>query len=518
MLVYGDHSEIVDPRERLQKIAEQLGAVTGMPAGLERHSELVHCLICAGQLLQGVADADAPIEQISAFVDRLAEALVRSSDSGFAGVEDLPAVPAAKLPRWVELRQPEGFAFYAVYPEAYIEAARKLSLAGPPRVIGIRSIGTTLAAVVAAALKAPRPTTVRPFGDPFARRIDLPCDLIEDHAHYVIVDEGPGLSGSSFGSVADWLEDRGVPLERIAFLPSHDGDLGPEASARHRERWIRARRIAAEFDPSFLAETFGALERYSRGDRLKYLASRGGQRVLLKFAGLGRTGELKLQMARALHAAGLTPEPLGLVHGFLVERWCEDARPLRDDDKPVEEIGRYIGTRARLFPADGASGASIEELLTMCRRNISLALGESAARPLNGWNPGSLEARVRTDNKLDREKWLRTADGRLLKADALDHHCGHDLVGCQDLAWDIAGASIEFNLGPDECRRLIRTSERASGRKVDRGLLGFYLIGYSAFRVGQAILATQPAERYLAALDHLLQHDRRATPLDSLVG
>jgi hypothetical protein len=29
---------------------------------------------------------------------------------------------------------------------------------------------------------------------------------------------------------------------------------------------------------------------------------------------------------------------------------------------------------------------------------------------------------------------------RLLKTDALDYHAGHDPIGCQDIAWDIAGA------------------------------------------------------------------------------
>jgi hypothetical protein len=523
MLVYGDHIETVDPRERLESIAAQLDAATAM-AGLERHAKLVGALIEAGQLLQGIADAGAPADEVSAFVDRLAQAVVRSCDSGFGDVGDLPRVPAAKLASWVELRLPEGFAFYAVYPEAYIAAARKLSLSGPPRVVGIRSIGTTLAALVAAALRAPPPITVRPFGEPFARQVELPPELIDEHAHYVIVDEGPGLSGSSFGSVADWLEDRGVPLERIAFLPSHGGDPGPEAGARHRNRWSRAQRVAAKFDVHFLAQTFGPLEQFSTGqpwERLKFLASRGGTRVLLKFAGLGRIGERKLELARALHASGFTPEPLGLVHGFLVERWCEGARPLDGRDKPVEEVGRYIGARTRLFPAGAASGASIHELLTMCRRNISLSLGEAAARPVDRWDAAHLAprtARVRTDNKLDRNEWLRTAGGRLLKTDALDHHCAHDLIGCQDIAWDVAGAIVEFELDADERRRLIDTAQRASGRPVDRDLLDFYLVAYSAFRLGRAALSGEAAGGYVTQLHHLLQHDCCATPQDSWVG
>jgi hypothetical protein len=493
MLVYGDHSERADPRERLDRIAAQLGALPAQPAGIERHARLVGVLIEAGQLLQGVADADVPSEQLNLFVHRLARAVVRSYDSSFADAGELPSPPAMDLPRWVELRLPEGFAFYAVYPEAYIRAARQLRLSGPPRVIGIRSIGTTLGACVAAALGAPPQITVRPFGDPFARRVDPSRELLQDDAHYIIVDEGPGLSGSSFGSVADWLQDCGVPLGRIAFVPSHGGDLGREASAAHRERWGRAQRVAAEFDAQFLTDRFGWLEPFSTGhpwERLKYLATANGDRVLLKFAGLGAIGEAKLHMARALHAAGLTAEPLGLVHGFVIERWHEDARPLANDETPIGEIGRYIGARAKLFPAHEASGASIAELLTMCRRNVSIAFGENAVRALDRWNPAELSSRVRrirTDNKLDRCEWLRLRDGRLLKTDALDHHQGHDLIGCQDAAWDVAGATVEFELDDHETAELVAATDQS----VDPELLGFYRLAYCAFRLGAADLAAR---------------------------
>src|SRR5206468_2915993 len=137
----------------------------------------------------------------------------------------------------------------------------------------------------------------------------------------------------------------------------------------------------------------------------------GGEKLLLKFAGLGSIGERKLGMARALRAAGLTPEPLGLVHGFLVERWCE-GQHLRGNEKPIAELARYMATRARLFPANADSGAALQQLLEMSRRNTALAIGDAAARSLNHFVP-RLDAlsrrvvRVRTDNRLDRHEWLR---------------------------------------------------------------------------------------------------------------
>lgn len=509
MLVYGDHCERTDASERLVEIGERLDAVRAMPSGIERHAQLVAALIEAGRVQQGIADAAGDDAPVGEFVAGLARAIVQSWDSAFGQVGELPTLPLVAT-QSVDLRLPEGFAFYALYPEAYAEAARKLRLRAAPRVIGIRSIGTTLGAIVAAALDAPRATTVRPFGDPFARQVELPNDLTDDDAHFVIVDEGPGLSGSSFGCVADELQRRGVPLERIAFLPSHAGELGPEASEEHRDRWSKAQRVAAQFKPIFLEERFGPLESFSTGhpfESLKFLGTHEGSRVLLKFAGLGATGERKLAMARALHAARLTVEPLALVHGFLVERWCGEARALRADEKPVEQIGRYIGARARMFPAEDANGASIGDLIEMCRRNIELAFGQPAT--LARWSEQALSRamrRVRTDNKLDRGEWLRSPDGRLLKYDALDHHQAHDLIGCQDAAWDIAGAIVEFELDASDRGRLIMSS----GCTVDADLLQFYQFAYCAFRLGRAHLAAAAG-----GSSHRLQHDvdryRRAT-------
>lgn len=574
MLVYGDHSEIVEPPQRVGEIGEQLGAIAHTPPGLSRHAALVSALIAAGELLQGVADHEFRQTQcdrrspatdgLTDFTGALARAVVRSWDSGFRETGELPPLAEAVcLPETVEVRTPEGFAFYAVYPEAYVDAARRLDLAGRPRVIGIRSIGTTLAAVVAAALDAPPPITVRPLGDPFARRmaiaLELESELLSGDAHYVVVDEGPGLSGSSFGAVAEWLEQRGVPAERIAFVPSHGGAPGQRASDEHRKRWQAAQRVPGDWGDElpilvrqWVADVTGAREaplvELSAGEwrrhvyrsegewpatvpaweRRKFLVKTSGSRFLARFAGLGAIGERKLAMARALHVAGLTPEPVGLAHGLLVERWRDDARPLDRHEKPTADVARYIGTRARLFPAAEHSGASLTRLLEMCRRNVSLALGPEAASRLGRWD-GAVDrlsrriVRIRTDNKLDRHEWLRLPDRRLIKTDALDHHCGHDLVGCQDIAWDVAAAIAEFELNAAQANELVVAAQRWSGRDVDHELLEFYRVAYAAFRLAWAAAGAEMcspgdadrqrlearASRYSAQLQQLLLQGTR---------
>jgi hypothetical protein len=97
----------------------------------------------------------------------------------------------------------------------------------------------------------------------------------------------------------------------------------------------------------------------------------------------------------------------------------------------------------------------LTELLAMARYNTEQRLGPEVARRLEDWSAlvPALEAKVRrvhTDNRMRRHEWLALPDGRILKTDALDHSAAHDLVGCQDIAWDVVGAAVEWGLTEDE--------------------------------------------------------------------
>jgi hypothetical protein len=558
MLVYGDHSRRECPADKIANLARSLSEVEAMRPGIQRHAAWVGLLVEAGELVQGLLDA-AFAERSRDDITPLSEAcgrtllafgraVVSSWTSGFewSGPPVLPALQALRalaLPSEVVCKVPEGYAFYALYPEAYLEAARALATGeGTPRVIGLRSIGTSLSGVVAAALGAEAPITVRPVGHAFQRTLALSealeARLLADapRHRFAIVDEGPGLSGSSFGAVADFLEDQGVPLERLGFLPGHLGPLGPQASERHRARWERAARHGVDFEPlllkprersrslvAWVEELTGPAEGppedvgggawrrhllreehwpavHVQQERRKFLLRAGGRRWLLKFAGLGAYGEHRLARARALQEAGFSPPVVGLRHGFLVQPWLDEARPLhalRDVDRRalVRRVGEYLGFRAKHFGARAAGqGASPRHLLEMARRNVSLGLGSEWAEALGAWEPrlSSLERavhRVETDNKLQPWEWLVLPDGRLLKADAVDHHQGHDLIGCQDLAWDLAGAEVELALTEDERALLHETVARRGGRAPDPEALRFHRLCYLAFQLGHHVMA-----------------------------
>jgi hypothetical protein len=557
MLVYGDHEQTAETGDVLARI-RALHAEAATTTGIERHHLLVRALILSGQLLQGVADAEAEEAQadqpgpatlaITDLLRAFARQVLRSWD-GDVTSSPLPFPDPGALPTSVRLRRPEGFAFYVLYPEAYAIAARRLP--EPPAVVlGLRSIGTTLGAIVAEATGADLFATLRPAGDPFDRTVRSGPRLVEalvpfrDGVH-AVVDEGPGLSGSSFGATADWLEQSGVPSGKVVFLPGHAGDLGPQAKPEHRNRWARATRPVVGPNDIFgrdwsrlLAWTEnltgpaigpvlpldgGRWRDLAKGgetwpadpqrERMKLLVTTASGRWLLKFAGLDEIGAAALDRARTLAEAGFGVPPAGYRHGFLVEPWLDDARPLgseraRNDPAVLDHVARYLAFRSRAFPAGLDEGASAAELLAMIRRNAGLALGETAGEALAAaWQArvGELDRtrrRVMTDNRLHRREWLVTSDGRFIKTDAVDHAFAHDLVGCQDIAWDMAGTAIEFGWPRERMQMLAARVDALGGGPLCPAWLDFAALAYPAFQIGLATMARDglahaPAERTL---------------------
>jgi hypothetical protein len=342
--------------------------------------------------------------------------------------------------------------------------------------------------VVAAALKRAgceaETWTVRPRGHPFSRRLEVEPDLERawrDRAGswWAVVDEGPGLSGSSMASVAEKLSHLGVPDGRIVLFPSWEPSGEQFVSDAARARWHRHRKYTAEYRPP------AGLEEISAGgwrrlvwqdehhwpavqpqhERRKFLED---GRVLWKFSGLGRFGRSRMERAERLWRAGFGPRPLGLENGFLRMEWVAGPRVREATPDFLDAVARYLRFLEDEFP--GGDGAPPEMLAEMIRMNTG-----------REW-PGPLpeEPRCGIDGRILPHEWVRTAGG-YIKTDALDHHDDHFLPGCQSIAWDAAGAAIELGLDADaaECLR----------RACSAPALGFYQRAYAAFRTGYAALA-----------------------------
>jgi hypothetical protein len=205
-------------------------------------------------------------------------------------------------------------------------------LHAPPLVIGLRSIGSGLAAIAAAALEAPAPVTLRPGGNPFRRSLsidpELAAYLLEGDRHFVIVDEGPGLSGSSFGCVADWLEDHVCRRIASPFCRAMPVTSDP---SRRRGTVPAGRGAATGRAPdrlaAWIADLLGPIERWTDisagawrplwkhlreqwppwcpAGADEVLVRAGGSEWMVRFAGLGAGGQDKLELARLLAERGL---------------------------------------------------------------------------------------------------------------------------------------------------------------------------------------------------------------------
>ncbi|WP_292560484.1 hypothetical protein [Mesorhizobium sp.] len=413
--------------------------------------------------------------------------------------------------------------------------------------------------MVAAALDAPPPVSVRPIGHPFSRHISAAPELLgswrdRPRAKFAIVDEGPGLSGSSFHAVIAWLLRQDIDQERIHLFPSHHGGPGAQADAQTVAALSQCQSHVADFEDVFdgavapglqdwiehlLGKADVELQEISGGawrdylsvptgawppafpafERRKFMASAGGDRWLVKFAGLGETGQRKLSTAKALHEAGFGALPAGLCHGFLVERWIDAGRldraaPARD--LLIEWLGRYLGWRAARLQAD-ETGASLDQLARMAVQNCKETLGERFAHALQCWfagqpSPGPTR-RVEIDGRLHAWEFLVRPHG-LLKTDAFDHCRSHDLIGCQGIEWDIAGARVEHDLSAAELSALVDCIEQATS--IDRALVDYFEPCYLAFQLGLWTIAgrstdeedrmrsTRAVERYKAGLVRLL--------------
>lgn len=576
MIVYGDHKRNESSRQLRADAIEMIDRLGPMPAGIDRHSALVGLFVEISALIQALADVEfeangmdinSPRQQRGATIlVALAADVARSWASSFALSTVDPKLrtmlEALDCHEMVLTGTAEGYAHYALYPESYLAAAQASGLEANTCVIGIRSIGLGLAAMVAAALGAPAPASLRPVGHPFRRHVKADPGLISlwknnAAARFAIVDEGPGLSGSSMHAVIAWLHDLGVDHDRIHLFPSHSGGPGSEASDEIRRIWFQCRQHpAAEFGSTFrggshgsplrkwvadalvggpdltLTDISGGQWRQIRGldeglwppshraaERRKFLARATNGRWLVKFAGLGRIGQRKAQTARMLHRAGFGPQVAAFCHGFLVEQWIDGAtldQASLSKNRLVTEIARYLAWRATNLPTS-EPGAPLSALAAMAVHNASQAFGESTATDLANWfsinTPAQDLPRVEIDGRLHAWEFLVCANAELVKTDAVDHCRAHDLIGCQPIEWDIAGACVEHGLSR---HLLMRRVQALIDRAIDPCLVDYFRVCYMAFQLGLWTMAAQPehgpektrltnmANRYRTALELIL--------------
>jgi hypothetical protein len=121
----------------------------------------------------------------------------------------------------------------------------------------------------------------------------------------------------------------------------------------------------------------------------------------------------------------------------------------------------------------------------MLRWNWQLEFGEELSPEESRLHAARV---VICDGRMMPHEWLRADSGDLLKLDAVSHGDNHFFPGPCDIAWDVAGAIVEWDLVGEMRESFIGDYERRSGDLV-RQRLAPYLLAYSAFHLGWCRMA-----------------------------
>jgi hypothetical protein len=521
LLVFRGDQRRVCGDELKAALIEQLRLVCGDNS----RDRLIGALLLAGELECGLADARAESgHSTEVLTDRIADALlhgergrqVQPSNAHSASFQNLTFQTLLNAARDIpaieqlNIATPEGFAYYALHPLAYVDVLEQIC--GPDDhllVVGIRSIGTTLSAVMAAAtrlrgMKAER-FTVRPQGHPYNRTAEFSQrqlaaikQSVSLGATFAVVDEGPGLSGSSFLAVAEALELAGAPREKIVLVSSHAPNVDALCAEDAARRWRRFRCVAVAQEARRPAEAADFISGgkwrnlapanaqewpaiWTSFERLKYLSSTANNELRLhKFSGLGHYGDKVFERELKVAAAGFGPLPRREDDGFVSYPWIDGRLLSARDISPevLAHMAQYCAFRRRSFRVEGAELNALQQMAEHNLHQLGLDLPVELC----------LEHPVIADGRMQPYEWLVSKEGRLLKTDSGSHGDDHFFPGPTDIAWDLAGAIVEWHMSEQQASDFLDLYRCASGDDAALRVDGFIRV-YAVFRAAYCLMA-----------------------------
>lgn len=521
--VFREGHGCVSGPELRQKLAADLAALPERPS----EEGFLRTLLRAGELECGVADSTLSPEPFERLTDALAESLLGCAKS-ICRPSWRQVLADAVIPDTLRLSVPEGFAYYGLHPRAYADVLQRLPQQGTNVVVvGIRSIGTTLSAVVAAAVRKAGGQsvrfTVRPGEHPYNRKTNLRPQQQEivragsvRRADFLVVDEGPGLSGSSFLSVGEALLAEGVPAENIHMICGRHPDFaafrtqdGPNRAARFQWTAVDSTPYeprngnvfagAGEWRRLHFADEDAWPPSWTWFERSKYIsAGSGNPRSFYKFLGLGHYSDEVLareqEIADAGFAAHLRREP----NGFASSDWLR-GRPMRPSDlneASIRRLASYCAFRACSFAADLCDLTSLQQMTDYNLQQLAVPASPALR----------LERPVIADSRMQPHEWLLMPDGEMLKTDSGSHGDDHFFPGPTDIAWDLAGAIVEWQMDEAQAEAFLGRYTRLSGDHAEDRIKDF-IAAYSIFRAGYCLMAgnalfgTEEERRLIVAAD-----------------
>lgn len=505
--VFRDGRKTVNGRSMLENLLRTLDDLSACHATNER---IVRALVIAGQLESALADIGcSSLPTIQQATDFLADLLLRNNVRSDEVAALRPKLAAIHVPERLTISPPEGFAYYALHPSDFARLAERVpTTCGKAAVIGIRSIGTTLSAVVSASLRhQAQPAeriTVRPAGHPYNRVTEFSpdqCDWIHgqlDHnAHFLVVDEGPGRSGSSFLSVAESLVKAGVAPEYITLLGSRPVDPRALCAEEAAARWSQFRFLSPVMQTyerfkhdfyvgggewrNFFHSNCTWPESWPQMERLKFLSA--DRTCLFKFEGFGQFGNDVLERATALSRAGFGPHAEDANDGMISYSAIQGTRPSPNSisSELLQQIAEYCAFRTREFSWHEPVSSQLGE---MTQFNLQSQFGvatDFSSELLQTANP------VLVDGRMQPHEWV-LSNRKLIKLDGTTHGDDHFFPGPTDIAWDLAGTIVEWSLDQSATDFLLQRFQQASGDDV-RSRIDHFVLAYTVFRLGYCSMA-----------------------------
>jgi|SRR5579864_1197721 len=504
LLVFRDGKRLASGRSLTDALARNIQLLHGpfQPA------RTLAALLLAGELESALADRFTDFQRFGTITDSVADALV-----GSLAIPDpnslLAVLDAFDIPENLSLSVPEGFAYYALHPLAFADVLDDVQVTSSrAAVVGIRTIGASLSAVTAAALRQrglpAKRITVRPTGHPYNRRCEFPQQEMEfvkkeigAGSNFLVVDEGPGLSGSSFLSVAEALVQAGVSRDSIILICSHPPQLdrlcAENAAQRAQQfRWIpvpqEVRRPheaqswigGGEWRRYLLPHESLWPESWLNFERLKYLSASGAEPRFYKFLGFGHYGTEVFDREARLAASGFAVPPRIENEGF-GSYPCVQGRPMSAADTSESVLARlaaYCACRLHDFAADSAELTALQQ---MAEHNLQQLRFDV---PVNL----QLDRAVIADGRMQPHEWLLSATGQMLKTDSGSHGDDHFFPGPVDIAWDLAGAIVEWRMSPAAAKTFLEIYRRASGDDAEKRIAD-YITAYTVFRCAYCLMA-----------------------------
>ena len=496
--IFRDGKRAVSGPDLLTDLGRRISACVHGDGGV------LDCLIQAGELEAGLADAGS---HCASTAQELTDVLASSFlDGNLRLAEVQEVVKKLEPPSTVEISPPEGFTYYGLHPIDFANVIGRIP-EDPEScaIIGIRSIGATLSAIVLAALRTRRrPTsriTVRPTGHPYSRsmqfnsaQLDWIHQNLTQAAQFLVVDEGPGRSGSTFLSVAEALCCAGVPRERITLLGSREPDPDSLCATDASVRWSSFRFLAVspssngrfqnfhyagggDWRRVLLSEQEDWPESWTQMERPKFISPDG--RALYKFEGMGPIGARVRVRALQLAEAGFGPAARDAGDGFVAYSLLRGQRLQSEDVSTtlLDRIADYCVYRQSNFAVRTPEPS---QLLEMLQFNLSQEFGISVPLPEDAF---STECPVIVDGRMMPHEWIATGPDQFVKIDSVDHGDNHFFPGPCDIAWDVAGIAIEWQLDTNAVRYLLdRLNQKSHFRS--RANFSLYILAYCVFRLG----------------------------------